>query len=70
MSTTTTPKNRCRDCRNRMTWAALRVQCGRCLRRGLTIEQARAAQPRCQKCMTKYLRAFDRAEAGKGAEVS
>jgi hypothetical protein len=49
---------RCRECRNLMTWAASRVQYGRALRRDLTAEQAKATQPLCQKCMTKYLRAI------------
>jgi hypothetical protein len=51
------PRIRCRDCRNLMTWAASRVQYGRALRRGLTVAEAKAAQPRCQKCTTKFLKA-------------
>ncbi len=55
---TAPPRDRCLDCRYRMTWAAERRQYGRALRRGLTPEGAKAAMPRCQKCMTKYL-AYD-----------
>jgi hypothetical protein len=45
---------RCRDCRYLMTWAEQRKQYGRLMRRG--VDNIKAAQPRCQKCMTKYLR--------------
>src|SRR4051794_37021981 len=48
-------RNCCLDCRGPMTWAGQRAQYGRALRRGLTKDQAKAATPRCQKCMTKHL---------------
>ena len=46
----------CRDCRNPMTWAAQRVQYGRLIRRGLPPAQIKAILPRCQKCVTRWLR--------------
>ena len=49
--------NRCRDCGSPMTWAAQRVQYGRLLRRGIPHEVARRELPRCQKCVTQWLRA-------------
>ena len=49
----------CRACRVRLTWAACRVKYGRALRRGLSAAQAKAAGPRCQRCMTRYLRLTD-----------
>ena len=39
----------CGDCRNRMTWTAQRVQFGRLRRLGMTLDEARALLPRCQK---------------------
>lgn len=46
----------CLRCRNRLTWAERRHQYGRARQRGLTHEQVIAITPRCQKCMTRYLR--------------
>ncbi len=48
-----TPRQRCRDCSRRMSWAECRVQYGRLLRHGLTGSEASEALPRCQKCVTK-----------------
>ncbi len=50
---------RCRTCAALMTWAAQRVQYGRLLRRGIPQEVARRELPRCQKCVTQWLRAID-----------
>ena len=50
-----TPKTRCKGCNYPITWAEQRRQYGRLLRRGLSTDHAKAAGPRCQKCMTKYL---------------
>jgi hypothetical protein len=49
-------KNKCNACRNPMTWAAVRVQYGRLLRRGFTEEQVKAVLPRCQTCVTRWLK--------------
>ena len=49
-------RNRCLGCRCGMTWANVRVQYNRALKRGLSPNEAKAACPRCQKCMTKFLR--------------
>lgn len=51
-------KSRCRECGRHMTWAAQRVQYGRMMRRGFTQDVARRTLPRCQKCMTQWLRAM------------
>ena len=48
-------KTRCKGCNYPITWAEQRRQYGRLLKRGLATDQAKAAAPRCQKCMTKYL---------------
>jgi len=47
----------CCNCRNPMTWAAQRVQFGRLMRRGICPTVIKAIQPRCQKCVTLWLRA-------------
>jgi len=47
---------RCKRCRCLMTWADQRKQFGRMIGRGLTTEEAKTVQPRCQKCVTVYLR--------------
>ena len=54
-----TPHTRCRGCGNPITWADQRRQYGRLLRRGLSTEEAKAALPRCQKCVTRWLRDRD-----------
>jgi len=59
------PGRQCTDCSWPITWAEQRRQFGRCLRRGLTEAEAKAASPRCQKCMTKHLRATS-PESGEG----
>lgn len=51
------PKARCRTCGAYMTWAAQRVQYGRLLRRGIPENVMRHELPRCQKCVTQWLRA-------------
>lgn len=49
-------KNRCRDCRRPMTWAAVRVQYGRLMRRSFRPDQVKQILPRCGKCLTVWLR--------------
>lgn len=46
----------CMDCRNRMTWAQQRVQYGRLKKRGVSEAHIKAALPRCQKCITIWVR--------------
>jgi hypothetical protein len=46
----------CRRCGYKITWAAQRAQFGRLIRLGFSSEQAKGMQPRCQTCMTWYLR--------------
>lgn len=52
-------RSACLGCRTPQTWSSQRRQYGRALNRGLTPEQAKASQPRCQKCMTVYLKALE-----------
>lgn len=47
---------KCLGCQRRMTWAEQRVQFGRLLRRAFTVDQTRRVLPRCQKCVTTWLR--------------
>ena len=47
---------RCKACNRLLTWAEQRRQYGRCLKHGLSEVGAKAASPRCGKCMTKHLR--------------
>lgn len=49
-------KIKCKQCGNRMTWAARRVQWGRVKRHGLSDDEIKALLPRCQKCMTVALK--------------
>lgn len=51
-------EKRCLDCDGPMTWAARRVQEARLKKRGISEAHRRLAMPRCQKCMTIYLRFF------------
>lgn len=55
------PKKRaiCRDCRYPMTWDQQRRQFGRLMQKGFTVDEAKAALPRCQKCLTLWLHADD-----------
>jgi len=46
----------CLRCRNLMTWAAQKVQFGRLRREGFSNEEINAITPRCQKCVTRFLR--------------
>lgn len=48
--------NRCLGCNCGMTLVNASIQYNRALKRGLSPEEAKASCPRCQKCMTKYLR--------------
>lgn len=47
---------RASGCLTRMTWEQQRVQYGRAMRAGLSVEQWKAVGPRCQKCTTTLLR--------------
>lgn len=49
-------QDRCKRCRYAITWADQRKQFGRMIKRGLSIDEIKAIQPRCQKCVTVYLR--------------
>ena len=55
----TKTKKRCRDCQWPITWAEQRKQWERCLRRGLSKPAAKAALPRCQKCLTRHLKQLE-----------
>jgi hypothetical protein len=48
---------KCIDCKMpKLTWADQRRQFGRAIRRGLTVDEAKALMPRCQKCLTQALK--------------
>lgn len=49
-------KGKCRGCGSRLTWAAQMQQFWRAVNRGASEDVAKAISPRCQKCMTIYLR--------------
>ncbi len=49
-------RNRCTQCHGGMTWAEQKKQWGRMVRAGTNEVDATAAQPRCQKCTTAYLK--------------
>ena len=51
-----TQTTRCHDCGCPITWAAQRKQYGRLMRLGFTPDQATVGMPRCQKCVTKWLK--------------
>jgi len=42
-----------------MTWDQQRRQFGRLMQKGFTVDEAKAALPRCQKCLTLWLHADD-----------
>ncbi len=46
----------CIECRRPMTWAQQRVQFGRLKRLGISAAHIKATLPRCQKCLTIWLR--------------
>jgi SOS response regulatory protein OraA/RecX len=48
----------CLRCHYPMTWEQQRRQFGRLMRKGFTKDEAKAALPRCQICMTVWLRAY------------
>lgn len=57
---------KCRDCGRlpggaRLTFAEQMKQFWRAVNAGLTQEEAKGASPRCQKCMTVFLRERKRA---------
>lgn len=49
---------RCKGCKYPLTWAEQRKQFWRVAKR-IDEDAAKAMNPRCQKCMTKALRAYD-----------
>jgi hypothetical protein len=51
--------NRCRGCKWPITWSDQKRQYRRLLDRGLSPADAREAMPRCQKCVTRFLREND-----------
>jgi len=61
MSNYPTPKTKCRGCNHPITWEAQRRQYGRLVRRGFEPAEVKPILPRCQKCVTRWLR--DRAAA-------
>lgn len=61
-----TAPNVCKGCRYAMTWADTKRQFARALSRGLTVEQAKEASPRCQKCMTSLIRLMNSSVATEG----
>lgn len=48
--------NKCKGCRKDMTWAAVKVQWGRLMKKGFAVAKVIPIMPRCQKCVTRYLR--------------
>ena len=57
---------RCKNCGNKyMTWAEVRVQWGRWLKKGFTEYVAKKNSPLCNKCTTKALRHDIRVFQGK-----
>jgi hypothetical protein len=48
-------KKSCKECKNALTWAEQRKQFGRLIKEGKSPEEAKAAMPRCQKCVTRLL---------------
>ena len=53
-----TTGNPCQGCGYRITWAEQRRQFGRAIQRyGVTPEDAKKLMPRCEKCLTKIVRA-------------
>ena len=47
---------RCKNCHWSMTWSEQRVQYGRLVRKGIKPENIKAIMPRCQKCVTKWMK--------------
>jgi hypothetical protein len=54
----------CVRCKYSITWAEQRRQFARLMHRGFTIDEAKAAMPRCQVCTTRYMK--DAKEQAKG----
>jgi hypothetical protein len=49
-------KGRCETCKNPLTWESQRKQYMRLIKRGWSEDRAKAAMPKCQKCVTRMLR--------------
>lgn len=56
-------KTKCLGCGYPITWRDQRIQFVRASTRGVPRDEAKLATPRCQKCMTKYLKARDSASS-------
>jgi hypothetical protein len=46
----------CKECQKTMTWAQQRVQWGRLKSKGYTEQEIKDAMPRCQKCLTRWVK--------------
>lgn len=55
--------NKCTSCAKSMNFMHVRKQYGRLMRRGFTTEQVKVIQPRCQKCVTVWLKGHTPATA-------
>jgi hypothetical protein len=51
------PRHRCLTCGRAMTWRDVRIQWGRL--KNLGIEDTKSFLPRCQKCITRRLAAWE-----------
>jgi len=63
-------KNFCKRCQRAMTWAEVRVQFGRMMRRGLSVDEIKKIQPCCQKCVTVTLREIKVSEVNTSPQGS
>lgn len=48
--------DRCHRCRRWLTWTEKRRQFARLMHRGFSVAEAKQILPRCQKCITVWLR--------------
>jgi hypothetical protein len=46
----------CVRCKYSITWSEQRRQFARLMHSGFTIDEAKAAMPRCQVCTTRYMK--------------
>jgi hypothetical protein len=61
-------RQKCFACGVAVTWASVKVQYGRAIKRGFSQDQAKEACPRCYRCMTKYLRNMEKVLADRATE--